>query len=301
MGGSGQVVGGLDRLRNALSSAAVTAGAEVSCGLEVTDAKHRRGRMLGLRLADGTEIEARAVISTLDIKRTFLSLFAWSGLPAETAKSVAAFRMAGSTARLLLALDKLPDPADRTAQDFFAQPIHLGFGDGDLSRAYGAWRGGAIAQTLPITLRFVSAVDPRLAPIGMACATATVGCVPHRLFDGAWTHDKREGLKQHVFAAIEQVLPGFQQRVLACELLVPGDIEEQLGVTDGDLWGGEIAADQMLSYRPFAQCGTRAPRSPFAGLYLAGGSTPAGVLGTCVSGVIAADAVIADLRSGALR
>jgi phytoene dehydrogenase-like protein len=129
--------------------------------------------------------------------------------------------------------------------------------------------------------------------------TVTVGCVPLRLFDGAWTHDKRDALRNLVLQRIEEVLPGLTARVRACELIVPTDIEQALGCTDGDLLGGEIAGDQMFSYRPGSGCAL--PRTPIRGLYLAGPSTMAGVLGTCMSGVIAAHAIIADGKGGRLK
>jgi phytoene dehydrogenase-like protein len=296
-GGSGLVVGGLQRLTDSLLTAAQNAGAEIICGLEVTDIDRRNGKMVGLRLADGAEISARAIISTLDLKRTFLSLFAWSDLPRAVASRAGSFRMTGSTARLLFALDGLPNRPAFARGDLFAGPIHIAPDAG--GSAYAAWRAGTVAEQLPITLRFISATDPQSCPPGAAMMTATVGCVPLRLFDGSWTHEKRDALREQVLACIEHVLPGTAARVQACELIVPPDIEEALGCTDGDLWGGEIAADQMFGFRPWLDCA--APRTPIGGLYLAGPSTTAGVLGTCASGVFAARALAADLKAGRLK
>lgn len=297
--GSGQVIGGLQRLTGALMAAAQAAGVEISCGLEVSDILRHGGRAAGLRRADGTDIAARVVISTLDLKRTFLSLFAWNDLPPAVSSRVASFRMIGGTARLLFALDRLPEPPSFARSDLFAGPIHAAPDSNAFGAAYAAWRAGTIAEYLPITLRFPSVADPRSCPTGGATMTATVAGVPARPFDGAWTHEKRDALRRHVLAAIERVLPGLTARVLACELLTPTDIEQALGCTEGDLWGGEIAADQMLAYRPWLDC--PAPRTPIKGLYLAGRSTTAGVLGTCVSGVLAARAVTADLKAGHLK
>jgi phytoene dehydrogenase-like protein len=145
-------------------------------------------------------------------------------------------------------------------------------------------------------LRLVSASEPALAPAGQAVLTATLGGIPSRLFDGAWTHEKRDALRSRALAAIEDVLPGVAARLVGAELLVPPDIEEALGATDGDLWGGEIAADQMFGLRPGFD--TACPRTPMEGLYLAGPSSAAGQLGTCASGAIAASAMIADLNAG---
>ena len=124
------------------------------------------------------------------------------------------------------------------------------------------------------------------------------GAAPTRLFDGAWTHEKRETLRERVLSAIESVLPGLRARVLASELIVPPDIEDALGASDGDLWGGEIAPDQMFGFRPLQAC--KSPYTPVDGLYLAGPSASAAVFGTCVAGAVAAEAVLADLKAGGL-
>lgn len=286
--GSGMTMGGLETFAKALHASAQAAGATFSLGLEVSDVRLAKRRASGIRLADGTEIEARAVISTLDLKRTFLALFAWKELPEAISRRTSAFRHVPASARLLLALDAPPDlpeglvslPSCSTAQ------------------AYAAWRTGTVPDPLPTTLRWVSATDPRLAPAGKAVLTATLGAVPYQLFDGAWTNEKRTALRERALAQIEAVLPGLSARVLAAELLVPPDIEEALGVTQGDLDGGEVAPDQMFAQRGFAQCDVG--RTPIGGLYLGGRSAPAGPLGSCAAGVAAAHAVMCDLAGGRL-
>jgi phytoene dehydrogenase-like protein len=288
-GGSGLVVG---RLADALAAAAREAGAEIVCGVEATDIRQAKERVCAVGLADGTQIETRAVLSTLDLKRTFLSLFPWDKLPKPVARRVGALRMAGSTARLLLALDSPPELDAQTMR----APLHIAPDPARMAQAHAAWRSGVVPEHPPMTLRVVSASDPALAPAGQAVLTATLGGIPSRLFDGAWTHEKRDALRSHALAAIEGVLPGVTARVIGTVLLVPPDIEEALSATDGDLWGGEIAADQMFGLRPGFD--TACPRTPMEGLYLAGPSSAAGQLGTCASGTIAASAMIADLNSG---
>jgi phytoene dehydrogenase-like protein len=292
------VAGGLQSLTDALMAAALGLGVEVSCGLDAVDIRCRRGRTDSVRLADGADVAARAVISTLDFKRTFLSLFAWNDLPGELAGRAATFRMSGATARLLFALDGLPEIPSFADARVFAGAIHVAPKEDRFGNAFAAWHSGTLAEQFPMTIRFPSAADPRLCPAGTAMMTVTAGCVPSRLFDGAWTNDKRDGLRHAVLQCIEQVLPGVTARIRACEVIVPPDIEQALGCTEGDLWGGEIAADQMFSYRPG---GAPAPRTPVEGLYLAGPSTMAGVLGTCASGIVAAQALMADLKDGRLK
>ena len=283
----GMVAGGLGRLADALTAAAKDAGAEISLGLEAADIRRRRGQVVAVTLADGSEIAARAVISTLDLEHTFLSLFAWNELPGQVVERVHAYRPGAGTARLLLAL--------RQAPALGGEPIFIG--GKHLGRAYQAWRSGAVAEHLPLVARLVSAVDPSLAPDGAATLTLTAGGIPHAPFDGGWSHERRERLRRQMLEEAEAVLPGLRDSIAGWELLVPPDIENQLGLTAGDLWGGELAADQMLRFRPFPEC----PRTPIKGLYLAGGSSPLGPLATGASGVAAARALAADLTAGRLK
>lgn len=294
--GDGAVVlRGQGTFAEALAHAARNAGAEIACGIDVAEIRRDKRGVAAIGLAGGAEIEARAVISTLDPKQTFLSFFVWNSLPPELVGRAGNFRMAGSTARLLIALDALPElPAQA-----LRAPLHVAPAAGNFTDAHAAWRAGLIPETPPAVLRIVSATDPSLAPAGKAVMTATLGAIPFHLFDGAWTHEKRELLRGRVLAAAESVLPGLTARVIAAEVVVPPDIEADLGATEGDLWGGEIASDQMLGLRP--GIGGMVPRTPVPGLYLAGPSTAAGVAASCVSGVIAARAAIADLKAGRLK
>ena len=287
----GMPAGGLGRLGDALRAAAEEAGAEISCGLEVTDIRRKRGRAIAAGLADGSEIAARVFISTLDLRRTFLSLFAWNELPRAVVDRVGAFRTAPGIARLLVALAAPPETADREALRASIRVVPA-----SAAEAYRDWRNGTVPEHPPATLRLVSEVDPSLAPDGGATLTITLGAIPHTPFDGAWTHDKRNRLRDTALAIAEQVFPGIAARVNAAELIVPPDVESQLGVSEGDLLGGDLSATQMLGFRPFPErSGTR---TPVEGLYLAGPSSTLGPLATCASGVAAARAVLADMRAG---
>jgi phytoene dehydrogenase-like protein len=295
----GMAAGGLGRLGEALRAAAEEAGAEISCGLEAIDIKRKGRRVSGVGLADGSEVAARAVVSTLDLKRTFLSLFSWSDMPRALVDRVGAFRPTPATARLLVALKAPPDPPAGTEVDVLRGPIHVVPDTAALDDAYRAWRRSAVPERPPVMLRLVSAVDPSLAPDGAATLTVTLGAIPHTPFDGVWTREKRDRLRDTALAAVESVLPGTAARVLGSELIVPPDVEQMLGVSGGDLSGGELAPDQMLGFRPFAEC--RGTRTPVEGLYLAGPSSALGPLVTCAAGVAAARAVMADFAAGRLK
>ena len=140
-GGSGVVMGGMATLASALLRAATSAGAEISLGLEAADIRLDGARATGVRLADGTAIEASAVLSTLDLRRTFFSLFTWKDLPGEAVERVSRYRIAGGTARLLLALDAPP----ALDADFAQGPIHVAPDLAAFAGAHAAWRNASPA------------------------------------------------------------------------------------------------------------------------------------------------------------
>lgn len=287
-GGSGIIMGGMGKLAAALVQAARQNNAEIRCGLDAAEFKFEGSRVAGLVLADGSEVEARAVISTLDAKRTFL--FAWPHLPPDLRGKANTFRTRGSMARILVALERGPEDA---VGALACGPIHVAPGMEHLAQAHMAWRSDMLAVELPIMLRF-SAGDCDLAPEGAAVMTITVGCVPLRLIDGPWTKERRDMLRDRSLAAVESVLPGTMARVIATHVITPSDVEDTLGATGGDVWGGEIAPDQMFASRPWHGFG--GARTPVKGLYLAGPSSSCGILASGASGAFAADAVLTDFR-----
>jgi len=266
--------GGLGAVGVGMQGAALRAGAELRLEAEVAEIRLSRHGACGVELGDGTRLEARAVISTLDLKRTFLALFRWSDLPPALLQAAGAWRVSAGRARLLLALEAPPS---------FSRPFFVPGGENALSQC----RHGVLPDLPPLLVDPVSARDPSLAPPGRATVTVTLSAIPAQLFDGAWTQEKRELLLARVLARLAPLnLP----RLLAAATIVPPDIEEALGLAGGDLDGGALAPDQMLSLRPTA-------RTQVPGLYLAGPSSAAGPLGLGVAGITAALALMADLAA----
>ena len=266
--------GGLGALGEDFAEAAEAAGAEIRLGQEAVEVVIAEARAAGVALANGSRVMAKAVISTLDLRQSLLSLFSRTALPGHMLEEARNWRMAGATARLLLALRR---PLRRETPLFLA-------GDAD---ARAAFRHGAVPQTPPLLLDPVSRRDPSLAPEGAATATVTLGAIPYRLFDGGWTQEKRTALAAHALARIEKALPGTLANLTAVKIIAPPDMESALAATAGDLDGGVLAPDQMLALRP-------GPRTALPGFYLGGRSAQAGPLGTGAAGFAAAAALMAD-------
>jgi phytoene dehydrogenase-like protein len=240
------VSGGLGALGDAFTGAALRAGAEIRLGQEVSEIVLGRGRVRGLALADGEFLAADAVLSTLDWKQSLLSLFPWRALPEDVVTRAGAFRMAGATARLLLALNAPPLRARL-------------FLPGD-AQARACWRRGCIPENPPLLFDTVSARDPGLAPEGAATATVTLGAIPHHLFDGGWTVAQRTQLASRALARLSGHLPGLVGSLASVRILTPPDMEAALGLTQGDLDGGLLTPDQMLDLRPGPRGGGAAGR-----------------------------------------
>ncbi len=267
--------GGLGAIGAALEARAQRLGVELRHSQEVSEIVLSEGRAAGVCLPDG-KLEARAVISTLDFKRTFLSLFRWSDLGPDLLRDTGAWRMEGARVRLLLGLEAAPG---------FTRPFYVP----DDADARSQFRQSVVPLNPPMLVDPVSVRDASLAPAGRAVVTLTLACVPAQPFDGPWTAEKRALL---LARALERLKPLNLPRVTAAATIVPPDIEAALGLTGGDLDGGMLAPDQMLAFRP-------GPRTAVRRLYLAGPSSAAGPLGLGAAGIAAAMAVMTDL--GAAR
>jgi phytoene dehydrogenase-like protein len=268
------VSGGLGALADNFIEAAEAAGVEIRLGREVAEVVIAEGRAAGVALADGSRIMANAVISTLDLRQSFLALFPRAALPGQMPEEARNWRMTGATARLLLALRR---PLRNEAPLFLA-------GSDD---ARSAFRHGRMPHQPPLLLDPVSRRDSGLAPEGAATATVTLSAIPFRLFDGGWTQERRTKLAAHALARIEKAMPGTLATVAAVKIVAPPDIEDGLAATGGDLDGGALAPDQMLGLRP-------GPRTALKSFYLGGRSAQAGPLGTGAAGFAAAAALMAD-------
>jgi phytoene dehydrogenase-like protein len=239
----------------------------------------------------------------LDYKRTFGELLE-SGEDAKAAlRHTSRFRIAGQRARVLFALDAPPRFAfAQDAPEAALGPIHLADSVRGFNRTYDLWRTGALDTEAAVTLLVPSLSDPRLAPVGKATMTATISGVPSRLFDGAWTNEKRDAVRDIALAAAERVSPGLSSRVIAAQTLLPPDIEAELGATDGDLDGGEMTPDQVFPAPLDGGSATawESGRTPIRGLYVAGSCAAPAPFLLAAAGERAAYAILTDLGKGRL-
>jgi phytoene dehydrogenase-like protein len=296
----GHVMGGMGAISGAIAAAGREAGMQVATGAEVARILVRAGRARGIALADGTEVEAGLVLSGADPKRTFLGLVGRDELPDDFRAAVAGIKMDGPCGKVNLVLDaepRLPGmPADAgpARRALFTLPPELAVADACYDRA----KRGELADAgqLFIDCVVASNVDGSLAPPGRHIMTCFVQYLPYRLATGTWD-GLRDELGDRVLARIGQLAPNVPAAVVARQVLTPLDLEREYGLTEGNIFHGDISADQLFHMRPVP--GWARYATPVRGLYLCGaGAHPGGGV-TGAPGYNAARRVLADLRAGA--
>lgn len=283
-----QLVGGPAALIAALEQAARAAGVEIRTGAEVGRIRIENGKVVGVALASGEALEAAAVISTCDPKRTFLQLIAPGTLPIRIEDEYRRIRMRGTAAKIHLALDGPFELAARPGQAF--EHIRIGGGHiDDLERAFDAIKYREVAAKPHLEIRVPSVAEPSLAPTGHHVVSILASYVPHDV-KGGWSADRRAVFLESVLRTLERHAPEVRKRIVAQELLSPADLEARFALTGGQLHHGEPALDQMLVMRPTPSAARY--RTSVPGLLLGGSGSHGGGGVACTAGVLAAEAAL---------
>jgi phytoene dehydrogenase-like protein len=297
-------VGGPGALSDALAAAAQAAGAQIRLESEVATVTLRDGRVSGVALKSGEEIEAPIVVSGADPKRTLLGLIDPAQLGPTMGWEAGNLRLGGSVSVVQLALADLPTFAGvggDTARQRLSGRILVAPTLRALDRAADAAKGRHVADELLLEATIPTLLDPGLVSDGGAAkhvVNVLVQGTPYHRRDGDWDAD-REALGERVVARLEEVAPGIAALVVGRRVVTPLDLERDYGLTEGHPLHGEPSLDQWFAWRPLL--GSARYGLPIDGLYLCGsGAHPGGgVTGT--PGRLAAHEVLAGTRGGRLR
>ncbi len=275
-GFSGHVVGGMGSITAAIAATARENGVEIRTGVPVASIIVENGRAGGVILADGTRIRADTVLSNADPKRTFLGLVSPEDLPADFRCDIAAIKMAGPSAKLNLALTREPTvigrPAGADARErslLSITPTLAG-----AQRCADIARMGDIPDELWIDCVIPSLVDDTLCPPGKQMMTCFIQYVPYALREGNWD-DHREAFADSIIRQIARHMPDLPDLIEGRVVLTPLDLERTYGLTEGNIFHGDLNLGQLFSMRPVPRYSQY--RTPIAGLYLCGaGAHPGG-------------------------
>ena len=296
----GHVMGGMGAITQALAASGRKLGAEIRTSTPVAQIDVRDGRARGVVLEDGTEIRARIVLSNADPKRTFLKMVAASQLPNEFLHAIRGIKMEGPCAKVNLVLDAEPrftgTSPDATALErtFYTLVPSLAFAE----RCYDVAKFGEIPEALWVDCVVSSNADPSLAPAGKHILTCFVQYVPYHLRQGNWD-ENRELLGNLVIKKIAEYAPNVPNAIVARQVLTPLDLERTYGLTEGNIFHGDLRLEQLFFMRPVS--GWSQYRTPIDGLYLCGaGAHPGGGV-TGAPGHNAAHQVLRDWKKGRLK
>jgi phytoene dehydrogenase-like protein len=296
----GHVMGGMGAITQALAASGKKLGVEIRTSAPVAHIDVRDGRARGVVLEDGTEIRARIVLSNADPKRTFLKMVASSELPDDFLHSIRGIKMEGPCAKVNLVLDAEPrftgtsSTATALERTFYTLVPSLAFAE----RCYDLAKFGEIPEELWVDCVVSSNADPSLAPAGKHILTCFVQYVPYHLSDGNWD-EKRELLGNRVIKKIAEYAPNVPSAIIARHVLTPLDLERTYGLTEGNIFHGDLRLEQLFFMRPVS--GWSQYRTPIDGLYLCGAGTHPGGGVTGAPGHNAAHQVLRDWKKGRLK
>jgi phytoene dehydrogenase-like protein len=290
--------GGTGGVSEAIGSAARAAGAEIRTEAPVARIAMRGGRASGVILESGEEIQAGSILSSVDARMTFLQLLEPGSLDPEFEAAVRRYKFRGSSGKVNLALDALPDftcmpgPGEhlRGAVSFSPSLDYM-------ERAYDDAKYGRFSRRPYIDMIIPTLVDPSMAPPGKHVMSCFVQYAPyHPEGDGQWDDRMREDFGNAVIETIAERAPNIRDIILHRQVLTPLDIETQFGLSEGNIFQGELSLEQLFFSRPVPGWGRY--RTPVRGLWLCGSSTHpgGGIMGA--SGRIAALEVVKHERGG---
>ena len=297
----GHVLGGMGAITATMAEACRERGVEFRTSAEVAEIRVIDGRALGVSLADGSSVDSGIVVSNADPKRTYLRLLPAAALEPEFLAAVRGIKMDGPCGKFNLVLSEEPrllgeDPAADALQR--SQFTLVPWLDGAQS-AYGEARRGRIAEELWIDCLVPSLVDPSLATTGRHVMTCFVQYLPYRLAGSDWSLE-RERLAAQLLRQITKFVPAVGRSLVASRLYTPADLEQVFGITEGNIFHGDLRPDQLFFMRPLP--GYARYASPIARLYLCGAGTHPGGGVTGAPGHNAAHRILDDLkRNRALR
>ena len=242
--------GGTGEVSMAIARSAQHFGAEFKTESEVNKVIIKNGKAIGVALENGDEYQADIVISALDPKLTFLKLIDKNELPSDFTRDIKNFRIRGSSGKVNLALDGLPDFTSLPGYGpHLRGAISISPSYDYLERAYDDAKYGNFSREPYMDIILPSMLDPDMAPPGKHVMSCFVQFAPYNI-KGGWDDKKREAFGDAVINTLSRFAPNIKDIILHRQVLTPKDIETTFGLTEGNIFHGELSLQQLFSMRP---------------------------------------------------
>jgi phytoene dehydrogenase-like protein len=271
--------GGTGAISNAIASAAREAGAEIRSQSPVEKILVRGNRVAGVALRNGDELRADVVASSVDPRLTFLRMLDKGSLPDEFVDDIHRYKFRGSSGKVNLALDALPDfptprvDAHATHHAHLRGAVSISPGVDYMERAYDDAKYGRFSRRPYIDIVIPSLTDPSVAPPGKHVMSCFVQYAPYHLKDGTWD-EQREAFGDTVIKTLSEYAPNLKQIILHRQVITPLDLEREWGLSEGNIFQGELTLEQLFFLRPVP--GWAQYKTPVDKLYMCGSATHPG-------------------------
>jgi phytoene dehydrogenase-like protein len=286
--------GGNGGFTEVLAKAVVSFGGTILTDADVETVIYESSVVTGVRLANGEEYHAGTIVSALDPRRTFTQLVSSDDLPDSLIKAIGKYKFQGTAAKVNFALSDLPNfPGLENRKDLYMGFTNLGPSIDYLEEAFADCEAGRYSKKPFLDCCVQSTIDPDMTPPGKHIMSCFVMYAPYHLAESDWDTE-RENLGDVVQATLEEFFPGFGNLILHREIVTPLDIERIVGLTEGNIFAGELFADQMFLNRPAP--GWNQYRTPIDGYYQCGSGTHPGGCVIGGPGKLAAQQIMGDLQ-----
>ena len=266
--------GGTGAISNAIAAAALEAGVEIKTETAASKILVKDGEAAGVVLENGGYYTADVVASSLDPRQTFTNLVGEENLPADFVEDVKRYKYRGSSGKVNLALDALPDfTCLRGPGHHLRGAISISPSVDYMERAYDDAKYGRYSRRPYVDMVIPSLTDPSVAPPGKHVMSCFVQYAPYHLKEGHWD-DHREAFGDTVINAIAEYAPNIKDIILHRQVLTPLDIERTFGLSEGNIFQGELTLEQLFFLRPAP--GWAQYKTPIRNLYMCGSATHPG-------------------------
>jgi phytoene dehydrogenase-like protein len=267
--------GGTGGISNAIAEAAVEAGVEIRKQASVSKIIVKNGRAIGVALSNGDEVYAKAISSSVDPRLTFLNFIENRDLPGEFLDEVRRYKFRGSSGKVNLALDALPEFKCLPGTGAHLRgAISISPSVDYMERAYDDAKYGMFSRRPYIDMVIPSLTDPSVAPPGKHVMSCFVQYAPYRLRPGLNWDDLREDFGNTVIDTVAEYAPNLKNIILHKQVVTPLDLEREWGLSEGNIFQGELSLEQLFFLRPAA--GWARFRTPIRNLYMCGSATHPG-------------------------
>jgi phytoene dehydrogenase-like protein len=266
--------GGTGGFSECIANAARSHGAEIRVSAPVSQIIVKNGTAVGVALENGDEIYAETIVSGCDPKVTFRKLVEEKELPEDLVRSIDKFKYRGSSGKVNLSLDAVPNFTAMKDPAFLRGSIDICPSVDYVERAYDDAKYGGFSKRPCMEIEIPTMTDPTMAPRGKHVMSIFVQYASYDMSNYGNRDQQRDAFGNAVIDTLSDFCPNIKDIILHKQVLTPWDMEDQIGLTEGNIFQGELTLDQLFFFRPAV--GWADYRTPIRNYYQCGSGTHPG-------------------------